>query len=867
LKSILLLVSSFIIANTAFARHGKGGSITYEYLGSGSAAGTSKYRITVKHYIDCGGMQFIEPSAFVGIFNIAGNTLVSTFNIPESNRTTIQKSSFDPCINPPPTVCYVVVTYILDTVLPDNTAGYIMAEQECCRIGGIINIQNSSSYGITNTNTIPGVINGVVYRTNNSPVFAQKDTVVICHDSYFSLDFSATDKDGDKLTYNFAPGKTGGSAQVRQPNPPPLPPYYDLLYRSGFSALQPLGSRVTIDTNTGLISGIAPATLGSYIISVNVSEHRNGILIGMSKKEVQVTVADCSLSAATLYPLYNKCYDSTFQFRNLSFSNNIVNYYWDFGVPDNTTDTSTLPTPKYTYTDTGTYTLKLRVTSVAGCEDSAVASVLVYPGFKAAFKTSGSCFQSPFGYTDASYAKYGYVNNWLWDFGDSYSASNASIIANPSHLYVSLGNYPVSLIAKSSKGCADTTTTIVLVSDKPFLSLPFKDTLICSIDTLQLHATGNGIFSWTPTAGLINSNTASPSAYPKTTTKYIVTLDEKDCIARDTVTIKVLDAITASLPANITICKNDSVALIAVSEGLQYRWTPAAGLSNSLLKNPIAAPQIDTRYFVVANLGKCSATAAVNIKVVPYPGVIVSSDTTICYGSFAQLNATINGASFSWSPVTSIQKTNTLSPVAAPLLSTSYVLTVYDTIGCPKPAKDTVRVTVLPRINASAGNDTSIVSGQAVQLNATGGAAYLWSPASFLNSTTIYNPVSSPGNLTDGITYAVRVSNGACFANDSINIKIFKTGAGIFVPSAFTPNGDGINDLLRPIAVGVKKLESFKVYNRWGQLVYSTNVYGEGWDGMIKGVLQQSGAFVYIVVGISYLDKKIVHKGTAVLVR
>ena len=181
------------------------------------------------------------------------------------------------------------------------------------------------------------MINGVIYRTNNSPVFAQKDTVVICHDTYFALDFSATDQDGDKLKYEFATGKTGGTAQVRQPNPPSAPPYSDLLYQSGFSALQPLGSKVTIDANSGMISGVAPSTVGSYIIAVNVSEYRNNVLIGVSKKEVQVTVADCSLSAATLKPVYNKCEDSTFQFKNLSFSTNVSNYYWDFGVPNITT--------------------------------------------------------------------------------------------------------------------------------------------------------------------------------------------------------------------------------------------------------------------------------------------------------------------------------------------------------------------------------------------------------------------------------------------------------------------------------------------------------------------------------------------------
>ncbi|MEO5998758.1 MAG: PKD domain-containing protein, partial [Chitinophagaceae bacterium] len=527
MKSILLLVSFLILVNPAFARHGKGGSITYEYLGVGSASGTSKYRMTVKHYIDCDGTQFIEPASYLGIFDAGSNNLVKTLTIQESSRTTIQKQHFDPCISQPPKVCYVVVTYTSEFELRDNVAGYVLSEQECCRIGGIINIGNSSAYGITNTNIIPGVIGGVIYRTNSSPVFMQKDTVVICHDSYFSMDFSATDADGDKLTYAFSSGKTGGTVQIRQPNPPSSPPYSNLPYVSAYSADQPLGPGVKIGANTGIISGVAPSTLGSYVISVNISEFRNGVLIGVSKKEVQVTVADCTLSAAVLKESYNTCKDFTFQFHNESFANNVRKYYWDFGVPNSSSDTSSAEIPTYTYPDTGRYILKLIVASEEGCEDSATANVLVYPGFDPGFTFTGSCFQSPFQFGDISYAQYGTVNSWLWDFEDNYSASNSSASQNPSHQYGGTGNYKVLLTVGSSKGCMDTSTADILVLDKPFLSLAFRDTLICSIDTLALHANGSGVFSWTPNASMLKQHTASPLVFPKTTTKYLVALDEQ----------------------------------------------------------------------------------------------------------------------------------------------------------------------------------------------------------------------------------------------------------------------------------------------------------------------------------------------------
>ncbi|MCW3090958.1 MAG: cell surface protein [Ferruginibacter sp.] len=867
MKIFLLLINLFFLGGACLARHGKGGSITYEYLGAGTFTGTSKYKIIVKHYIDCDGTQFIEPFSYVGIFDGGGSGIYKAITIPESGRVNIQKMSFDRCIHQPPVVCYVVVSYIAETDLPDNLAGYVLAEQECCRIQGIINIPNSSTYGITNTNTIPGVINGIVYRTNSSPVFAQKDTVVICKDSYFSLDFSAIDANYDVLKYAFSPGKSGGTTQTRQPNPPSPPPYPDLPYQSGFTALEPLGPGVKIDANTGIISGIAASTLGSYIIAVAVSEYRNGVLIGVSKKEVQVTVAECSLSAAILKPEYINCKDFSFHFENEFILTNVNSYLWDFGVTGIGSDTSTAVIGAYTYPDTGKYTLKLNVTSATGCEDSATANVLVYPVFKTGFKVTGSCIQSPFQFDDTSFAQYGKINKWLWDFGDAYSSSNESAVSNPSHIYSGKGSYTATLISTASTGCVDTASATVLVSDKPFLSLPFKDTLICSIDTLALHANGSGIFSWSPTTNLLNPATASPLVFPKTTTKYVVTLDEKGCVAKDSVIVNVLDSITVLLPADTTICQSDSILLQPVTQALQYQWSPDRGLNNAFIKTPKAAPQANTIYRLAARLGKCQASDSISIRVVPYPRVQASNDTTICFGTNAQLNAVITGTSFTWEPSGSLQNVTSLSPSATPLQTTAYVLSVYDVQGCPKPATDTIVVNVLPRINAFAGNDTSIIAGQPLQLNASGGTSYMWSPAIGLDNSSVGNPVANLDAYFQNFTYVVTVSKGACFATDSIHIKIFTTGPEIFVPSAFTPNGDGKNDVLKPILVGIKNLETFKVFTRWGQLVYSSNQAKQGWDGTINGAPQQTAAYVYVAVGLTYLDQKIMRKGTVLLIR
>jgi gliding motility-associated-like protein len=209
-----------------------------------------------------------------------------------------------------------------------------------------------------------------------------------------------------------------------------------------------------------------------------------------------------------------------------------------------------------------------------------------------------------------------------------------------------------------------------------------------------------------------------------------------------------------------------------------------------------------------------------------------------------------------------------LNPFATPSHTINYILTVYDNSGCPKPGRDTITVRVLPKVNAFAGRDTAIVIGQPLHFLATGGLNYTWSPPLGLSSTTINNPIGIYDGSFDSIRYRVFVTDEMnCIDSAFVTVKIFKTNPRIFVPTAFTPNGDGLNDLFRPIAVGIKKFEYFRVYNRWGQLVFSTSINGQGWDGKISGRPQSTNTFVWIVKGIDYLDKPFFQKGTVTLIK
>lgn len=180
--------------------------------------------------------------------------------------------------------------------LSDIAAGYILSIQDSYRVENIVNISNSDEDGITLVAKIPGTIDDVDYHKNNSPAFLFKDTAIICYNGNFSYPFSATDADGDSISYVFG---NGLNANNMNGVPPSNPPYSSLAYNSGYSGTSPLGSGVTIDPVTGLISGRAPSITGEYVVAVYAKEWRKGVLIDSIKKELQIYVYNCSISAAS----------------------------------------------------------------------------------------------------------------------------------------------------------------------------------------------------------------------------------------------------------------------------------------------------------------------------------------------------------------------------------------------------------------------------------------------------------------------------------------------------------------------------------------------------------------------------------------
>jgi hypothetical protein len=255
-------------------------------------------------------------------------------------------------------------------------------------------------------------------------------------------------------------------------------------------------------------------------------------------------------------------------------------------------------------------------------------------------------------------------------------------------------------------------------------------------------------------------------------------------------------------------------------------------------------------------------------------------DTTICYGQAAPLTALITtGTDFNWTSRSTFRGGNkgtiaalpfTTGVVAAPEQSTDYILNIRNQ-GCPIVVSDTFTVNVVPPIHVNPGNDTLVVVNQPMHFHATSSDPYKddfqWSPATNLSDPNSADPVAQFGPEYDNLSFQVTASDSfGCFGTATVKITVAHTLPDIFVPTAFTP-GLPTNSLFRPVCMGIASLDYFRVYNRWGQLVFSTSQMGHGWDGRIQGRMQESNAYLWITRGVDYTGRVITKQGTVVLVR
>jgi gliding motility-associated-like protein len=346
----------------------------------------------------------------------------------------------------------------------------------------------------------------------------------------------------------------------------------------------------------------------------------------------------------------------------------------------------------------------------------------------------------------------------------------------------------------------------------------------------------------------------------------IMIIDANACVFTiPAVVVGLTNNLSITVSADITICEGKSTQLSVASNATQFSWTQASSLNNATIQNPMASPTVTTQYIVTATFGQCNGKDTVLVTVDPAPVPDAGPDVEICYGQDYELHGS-GGVQYIWTPPSTLSNGALPNPVSVPTETITYSLNVIDAKGCSSLAPDQVVVTVTPPIIVrTSPKDTVVFAGDQFQLLASSAATnYSWSPGTGLNNPFIPNPIIT---VSSDMTFTVTASTPAgCEGEATVNIKVFR-GPEIYMPTGFTPNGDGKNDKFKPFPVGITKLNYFRVYNRWGALVYSTARLNEGWDGRIGGIDQPAGTFVWMVQGVARDGKVITKKGTVTLIR
>jgi len=440
--------------------------------------------------------------------------------------------------------------------------------------------------------------------------------------------------------------------------------------------------------------------------------------------------------------------------------------------------------------------------------------------------------------------------------GTTYQASNIfnGLIAGSYNVYV-----------KDSKGCTIPTQSVTINQPQPLQASATTQNASCgggNDGKINVTATG-GNNSYVYSVDGINYQASNVfSVVPGTYT--ITVKDNQGCtVALSNITVGLSNTLAIQAIPDTDLCLGRTINLNAVSNATQYNWSPATGLSSTTIANPAANPTSTTTYIVNAVLGPCLGSDTVIVTVLPAPVADAGIDGRICLNDSTQLNGN-GGVKYQWTPATGLSSSTINNPFAKPRQTTSYNLLVTDANGCVSLSPDVVTITVIPPPAINITPDTYVSPSQSIQLHAQAEVNYSWTPPTGLSSPSIPDPIAT---ITQDITYSVTVTTpDGCKAKDSVTIKAYK-GPDIYVPTGFTPNHDGKNDLLTPIAVGIKELEYFKVYNRWGQLVFSTNQLKQGWNGKLGTVDQNSGVYAWIVKGTTDDGTVIFKKGTAILIR
>lgn len=414
--------------------------------------------------------------------------------------------------------------------------------------------------------------------------------------------------------------------------------------------------------------------------------------------------------------------------------------------------------------------------------------------------------------------------------------------------------------------CGESPRTPITVTVNPTPAAPVVTTPVVycqGVAATALTANGNNLLWYTSaTGGTGNPVAPVPSTVNVGNTNYYVSATTGVCEgprANITVTVNVTPPVPV-VTANVRYCQlNATTALTATGTNLTWYTVPSGGTGSVNAPVPSSDLPGTTIYYVSQTIGVCEGPrAAITVLIDPTPDLGPDQSKNVCFGDSIDLNTFFNttGLNIKWT----IDGTEITNPGFVKVAGT-YTIEVSNALGCGDTA--TLKFTIEPPVVAYAGSDTIAVKGLPHQLFSNGGSTYLWEPAFPLDLSSAQNPKAT---LYDDQLFVVTAINDiGCSDKDTVFVKVYD-GPTYYVPSAFTPNGDGLNDIFRAVPVGISYTEWFRVFNRLGEMVFSTNRWLKGWDGTYLNKRQPNGTYVWVIKGLDRRGKVVEMKGTVILI-
>lgn len=568
---------------------------------------------------------------------------------------------------------------------------------------------------------------------------------------------------------------------------------------------------------------------------------------------------------------------------NVSFKNRSVGdktWQWDFG--DGTT--TTVKNPTHRFSSTGSYAVTL-VVSNDSCTDVIRDTVYVIdqsPQVQVSSSKTTFCRLDTITFFINNYDT-ALVRSYAWDFDDGEITGFGAFQDTITHVYKESGVYRPRLFLRDKMPCIDTIPVAAIIIHGPEADFTFQDSVCLGTTTIlktQISTYNDEPivkYAWEYGDGTTEEVANGPFVHTYDFPgKYAIKLNVTDingceASAKDNITIFEHPVVSAGV--DTMVCVGQSIKLSA-SGADSYKWDNNAALSCLRCESPVATPQGSGIFYVTgSNKAGCKTSDSVFVTVIQKQEMVVKADANrICEGNSIQLNA-VGMDIYQWTPNSYLSNASVSSPVATPLMSTTYTVIGSDKLSC---FFDTVSVFIkvdrVPSINIvdsvitiKPGN-TKIINTRSSQDVTT----WTWTPPTGLSCTDCAEPEFS---LENNIIYTVQVENAAgCTAKDSVNVYMFCTKNSLFIPNTFSPNGDGMNDVFYPRSNVPVTIKSMRVFNKWGQPVYekiniSSNEPRFGWNGTNGSYKATTDVYLYVIDVICSNGLQIRKTGTVTLLQ